>query len=47
MTEKVKKKKGKGITQMNKKISLVLAIVMAVINKVTGLHHHLDDKEDN
>ena len=26
---------------------LVLAIVMAVINKVTGLHHHLDDKEDN
>ena len=26
---------------------LVLAIVMAVINKVTGLHHHLDEKEDN
>lgn len=29
---------------------LVLAIVMAVINKITGLHHHLDDneeKEDN
>ena len=28
---------------------LVLAIVMAVINKVTGLHHHLeenDEKED-
>ena len=28
MTAKVKKKKGKGITQMNKKISLVLAIIM-------------------
>ena len=29
---------------------LVLAIVMAVINKLTGLHHHLDEneeKEDN
>ena len=29
---------------------LVLAIVMAVINKITGLHHHLDEneeKEDN
>ncbi len=26
---------------------LVLAIVLAVINKITGLHHHLDDKEDN
>lgn len=25
---------------------LVLAIVMAVINKLTGLHHHLDEKED-
>lgn len=26
---------------------VVLAIVMAVINKITGLHHHLDEKEDN
>lgn len=26
---------------------LVLAIVMAVINKLTGLHHHLEEKEDN
>lgn len=26
---------------------LVLAIVMAVINKITGLHHHLDEKEGN
>ena len=26
---------------------LVLAIVMAVINKITGLHHHLEEKEDN
>jgi len=29
---------------------LVLAIVMAVVNKITGLHHHLDEneeKEDN
>ena len=26
---------------------LVLAIVMAAINKITGLHHHLDEKEDN
>ena len=26
---------------------LVLAIVMAIINKVTGLHHHLEEKEDN
>lgn len=29
---------------------LVLAVVMAVINKITGLHHHLDEnkeKEDN
>lgn len=29
---------------------LVLAIVMAVINKITGLHHHIDEnneKEDN
>ncbi|MBE6927252.1 MAG: hypothetical protein E7467_01965 [Ruminococcaceae bacterium] len=25
---------------------LVLAIVMAVINKLTGLHHHLEEKED-
>ena len=25
---------------------LVLAIVMAVINKITGLHHHLDEKEE-
>ena len=26
---------------------LVLAIVMAVINKITGLHHEIDEKEDN
>ena len=26
---------------------LVLAIVMAIINKLTGLHHHLEEKEDN
>ena len=26
---------------------LVLAIVMAVINKVTGLHHHIEEKEEN
>ena len=26
---------------------VVLAIVMAVINKITGLHHHLEEKEDN
>ena len=26
---------------------VVLAIVMAVINKITGLHNHLDEKEDN
>ena len=26
---------------------IVLAIVMAVINKITGLHHHLEEKEDN
>ncbi len=26
---------------------LVLAIVLAVINKVTGLHHHHNEKEDN
>ncbi len=26
---------------------LVLAIVMAVINKLTGLHHHIEEKEDN
>ena len=26
---------------------IVLAIVMAVINKITGLHNHLDEKEDN
>ncbi len=27
---------------------LVLAIVMAIINKITGLHHHdIDEKEDN
>ena len=26
---------------------LILAIVMAVINKITGLHHHLEEKEDN
>ena len=26
---------------------LVLALVMAVINKITGLHHHLEEKEDN
>ena len=26
---------------------LVLAIVMAVVNKLTGLHHHLEEKEDN
>ncbi len=25
---------------------LVLAIVMAVINKITGLHHHLDENEE-
>ena len=25
---------------------LVLAIVMAVINKLTGLHHHIEEKED-
>ena len=25
---------------------LVLAIVMAVINKITGLHHHLDETEE-
>ena len=25
---------------------LVLAIVMAVINKITGLHHHLEEEED-
>ena len=25
---------------------IVLAIVMAVINKITGLHHHLDEKEE-
>jgi electron transport complex protein RnfE len=26
---------------------LVLAIVMAIINKITGLHHHIEEKEDN
>lgn len=26
---------------------LVLAIVMAVINKITKLHHHLDEEEEN
>ena len=26
---------------------LILAIVMAVINKITGLHHHIEEKEDN
>ena len=26
---------------------LVLAIVLAVINKITGLHNHLEDKEEN
>lgn len=26
---------------------LVLAIVLAIINKITGLHHHHDEKEDN
>ena len=26
---------------------IVLAIVMAVINKITGLHHHIEEKEDN
>ena len=26
---------------------IVLAIVMAVINKITGLHNHLEEKEDN
>lgn len=26
---------------------LVLAIVLAVINKITGLHNHLEEKEDN
>lgn len=26
---------------------LVLAIVMAVINKITGLHHHLDEEEED
>ena len=25
---------------------LVLAIVMAVINKITGLHHHLEENEE-
>ena len=25
---------------------VVLAIVMAVINKITGLHHHLDENEE-
>ena len=25
---------------------LVLAIVMAVVNKITGLHHHLDENND-
>lgn len=25
---------------------LVLAIVMAIINKITGLHHHLDENEE-
>lgn len=26
---------------------LVLAIVMALINKITGLHHHLDEEEED
>ena len=26
---------------------LVLAIVMAIINKITGLHHHIEEKEDD